>query len=144
MLASRTVQNHTTTRQEIDDLREIVKRDLADAAIDQLSDDRKFATAYNAVLQLSKMSIACSGYRVTSGAGHHQKTFDVIRTALASPEAEDFADYFEMCRRKRNHIDYDGADIVTETEADELVEKAGEFNDFVEDWISREHPALKA
>jgi hypothetical protein len=132
-----------TSRQEIDDLREIVKRDLADAGIDVLSDDRKFATAYNAVLQLSKMAIACSGYRVTSGAGHHQKTFDVIRTALASPEAEDFADYFDTCRRKRNYIDYDGADIVTETEAGELVEKANEFHAFVEDWISREHPTLK-
>lgn len=144
LLASRTVQNHTTTRQEINDLREIVKRDLADAGIDQLSDDRKFATAYNAVLQLSKMAIACSGYRVTSGAGHHQKTFEVVKMAIAGQEAEDFADYFDTCRRKRNHIDYDGADIITETEADELIEKAGEFNTFVEDWISREHPALKS
>jgi hypothetical protein len=26
--------------------------------------DRRFATAYNAVLQLAKMVIACAGYRV--------------------------------------------------------------------------------
>lgn len=41
LLANRTVQNHKTSRQEIDDLREIVKCDLADTSIDGLSDDRK-------------------------------------------------------------------------------------------------------
>ncbi len=33
-----------------------------DANLDQLSADRRFATAYNAVLQLTKMGIACEGY----------------------------------------------------------------------------------
>lgn len=138
------MQNHITSRQEIENLRELVGRDLQDAAIEGLSDDRRFATAYNAVLQLSKMAIACAGYRVASGAGHHQKTFEAVKTALGSPAADTFADYFDTCRRKRNNIDYDGAEIVTETEADELLEKANEFRSLVEDWISREHLAYKS
>jgi hypothetical protein len=46
------------------DLRAVIARDLQDAALSGLSADRRFATAYNAVLQLTKMVIACAGYRV--------------------------------------------------------------------------------
>ena len=101
LLASRTVQQHKTSVKEIEGLRQLVTRDLADAAIEKLSADRRFATAYNAVLQLSKIVIACAGYRVTSGTGHHQKTFEAVKTALGKP-SESLADYFDTCRRKRN------------------------------------------
>ena len=143
LLGSRTVQIHTTSVGEISSLRELVGRDMADAAIDVLSEDRRFATAYNAVLQLSKMAIASAGYRVSTGGGHHQKTFEALKVALNSPEAEALADYFDTCRRKRNQIDYDGSEIVTTTELKELFEKAEEFRELVEQWIATEHPAYK-
>lgn len=137
------MQKHATSKREIDDLRELVERDLRDAAIDALSDDRRFATAYNAVLQLSKMAIACAGYRVSTGAGHHQKTFDAVKTALRTNEADALADYFDTCRRKRNNIDYDGSEIVTETEVAELLTKAHEFRDIIEAWITKKQAAYK-
>ena len=143
LLASRTVQPHKTSVKEIEGLRQLVARDLADAAIEELSADRRFATAYNAVLQLSKMAIACAGYRVTSGSGHHQKAFEAVKTALGKP-SEPLADYFETCRRKRNLIDYDASEVVTDTEAEELLEKAEEFQEMVEKWIVKHHPAFKA
>jgi hypothetical protein len=121
LLASRTVQHHKTSVKEIEGLRQLVTRDLADAAIEELSADRRFATTYNAVLQLSKMAIACAGYRVTSGAGHHQKTFEAVKIALGKP-SEPLADYFDTCRRKRNLIDYDASEVVTDTEAEELLD----------------------
>ncbi len=133
------MQRHTTSEQELENLRELINRDLKDADLDGLSDDRRFATAYNAVLQLSKMAIACAGYRVATGAGHHQKTFEAVKAALGTVSAETLADYFETCRRKRNNIDYDAAEIVTETEANELLEKAREFQTLVEDWITQTH-----
>lgn len=143
LLANRTVQNHSTSRSEIEDLREVVDRDLGDAAITGLSDDRRFATAYNAVLQLSKMAIACAGYRISIGAGHHQKTFEAVKIALDSTEAEALADYFDTCRRKRNSIDYDGSEIVSSTEAQELLEKADEFRTLIEAWILKNHATYK-
>lgn len=82
LLADRKVQRHRTSKSEIDGLREIVSRDLADASLSGLSGDRRFATAYNACLQLSKMCIACAGYRVSVGGGHHQNTFEAARAAL--------------------------------------------------------------
>ena len=32
--------------------------------------------------------------------------------------------YFELCRRKRNTLDYDVANVVSDTEATELLRKA--------------------
>jgi len=83
-LAARDVQPHTTSKQELDNLRALIARDLADAAIPALSPDRRFATAYNAALQAATLSIACSGYRVTARAGHHAVTFEAARFAIGS------------------------------------------------------------
>ena len=59
LLANRSVRAHATSLQEIDGLRGVVERDLKDAALAELSADRRVATAYNAVLQTAKKAIAC-------------------------------------------------------------------------------------
>ncbi len=96
-----------------------------------------------AVLQFSKIAIACAGYRIATGVGHHQKTFEAVKTALGTTSAENLADYFETCRWKRNNIDYDAAEVDTETEANEILEKAREFQILVENWIAKYHPTYK-
>ena len=123
-------------------MRELIARDLADAAVPGLSADRRFATAYNAALQAANMAVACAGYRSTSQIGHHKISLESARLALGSPAAK-FADYFETCRRKRNRIDYSHSHVATETEAKEIVKKASEFYELVEAWIAGRDPALK-
>lgn len=140
MLTAGRVQRHVTSKQELDDLRSVVERDLADASLTRLSDDRAFATAYNAVLTLSKIAIAATGYRVTSQ-GHHQTTFQAIELALGKL-AIPFSTYFDACRRKRNQLDYDVAQVATHTEAQELLKKAHEFQHLVENWLTATHPTL--
>lgn len=122
-------------------MRALVERDLDDAAILELSDDRRFATAYNAALQAAKMAISCAGYRLASAPGHHRLTFDAARLALG-PSADAALDFFEACRRKRNVIDYDHASLATHTEADEIVTEAKDFFELVERWIAAHHPKL--
>jgi hypothetical protein len=119
----------------------VVARDLKDAALLDLSADRRFAIAYNAVLQLATMVIACSGYRVR-GIGHHHTTFEALELAMG-PSITAHAVYFDTCRRKRNLVDYDVAHIITETEARELFEKAHEFHQLVEDWITQHYPGFR-
>lgn len=123
-------------------MRRLVARNLADAALAGLSEDRRFATAYNAALQTAKMAVACAGYRVASVPAHHRVTFNGARLALG-PSAAQLTDYFDACRRKRNEIDYTGARIATSTEADELLLHARAFLAMVETWIAAKHPALK-
>jgi len=142
LLESHDVQRHRTSRRELDDLRALVARDLADAAVPGLSADRRFATAYNAALLTATMAIACAGYRVTAKTGHHKISFDGIRLALGA-DAEEYAAYFETCRRKRNVIDYTRSHVATETEAEEIGDKARHFHEFVEAWIGTRFPDLK-
>lgn len=142
LLANNEVQKHKTSKNELDKLRAVIRRDIADASLHGASADRRFATAYNAALQAAKMAIACAGYRVV-GAGHHRISFDVVKLALGKG-ADTYSDYFDRCRRKRNVIDYDDAFVATETEATEILKKAKEFAVAVEEWITRNHPSLKA
>jgi uncharacterized protein (UPF0332 family) len=143
LLQDNKVHRHTTSRQELNEIRRLVARDLTYAALPALSEDRRFATAYNAALQTAKMAIACAGYRIASVPGHHRLTFEGAKLALGKP-AEHLADYFDSCRRKRNEIDYTGATIATTTEADELLLHAKSFLTLVEAWINSTYPALKA
>lgn len=142
LLAKKEVQKHRTSKNELDNMRALIARDLADAAVDGLSADRSFATAYNAALQAAHMAIACAGYRVTGKTGHHKISFESIRLALGRG-ADKYADYFETCRRKRNTIDYTHSHVATETEAKEILAKATEFYELVETWITKTHPTLK-
>ena len=88
------------------------------------------------------MAIACAGYRVTAKTGHHKVSFDSIKLAVCAG-ADKYADYFETCRRKRNVIDYKRAQVATDTETEEIVEKATEFYEFVEAWIDSKFANLK-
>jgi len=141
LLAGQKVRTHSTSKRELDDLRDVIERDLADAAIAALSADRQFATAYNAALQTATMSVACAGYR-TSGMGHHQTTFEVAELALG-PGSAPLTAYFDTCRRKRNTVDYDRAHVTTETEAGEIVKKAEDFLRLTENWIAQNYPLFK-
>ena len=137
-LANGELRAHRTSRQELNNIRALIARDLADAAVPGLSADRRFATAYNAALQAAAISVACSGFRVSARAGHHAVTFEAACLALGA-QAAALTDYFEACRRKRNTIDYQHASVATETEADELLRKAIEFNELVEAWVAVHH-----
>lgn len=140
-LAKGDVKTHQTSKQEVDNLRALIARDLADAAISGLSADRRFATAYNAALQTGTIAIACSGYRVSARSGHHRVTFEAAAVALGT-EAVALSDYFDTCRRKRNVIDYMTSSVATDTESDEIVQKANEFRTLVENWLRAKHPAV--
>lgn len=135
------VHPHKASKRELDELRALIARDLEDAAIQALSDDRRYATAYNAALQAAKMAVACAGYRFASTPGHHRLTFEAARLALG-PSTSKPLDFFDACRRKRNVIDYDHASVATHTEAEEIVAEAKYFLELVERWVAANHPKL--
>ena len=143
LLANNEVKRHKTSKKELNAIRSVIARDLADASLEGLSADRRFDTAYNAALQTAKMAIACAGYRVGAAAGHHRVSFESLPLAIGKL-AHPYSDYFDRCRRKRNAIDYDEAHVATETEAREIAVNAKEFLDAVERWIASNYPSLRA
>jgi len=140
LLAEKRVEPHATSKQELDDLRSAVSRNLRDAAIPQLSADNRFGVAYEAALLLGKMAVACAGYRA-KGQGAHQTTFAALRLALGAGIGKTVT-YLERCRRKRNELSYDMAGVVTDTEAAEILAQSQTLQKTVEQWIAKDHPHL--
>jgi uncharacterized protein (UPF0332 family) len=140
LLNDRRIRPHRASSQEIADLLRVVDRDLRDAQLKGLSTDRRFSTAYNAVLQLANIVLRASGYR-TAGSGHHWAALHVLPELLPSAEP-DRADYFDSCRRKRNMADYDVAEAISKAEAEELLEEAHAFRSEIITWMESEQPDL--
>lgn len=138
LLARGRLKEHKTSIKEITDLLKVVERDIADASIKELSSDRCFATAYNAVLQLATIALYCKGYRPT-GTGHHFTVFQTLKHTLGE-EGQDLADYFDACRVKRNMTDYDRAGQVPDKEAKELLNEAMIFKRKINDWLLKNYP----
>lgn len=135
------LQKHSTSKQEIQNLFKLVERDLKDAKIKQLSTDRRFATAYNAALQLATIVIHIAGYRVKSGSGHHWVTI------LSFPEVmnknqKNRSNYFNACRAKRNVTDYDRVGEISEVDLEELLKEVLAFKNDVISWMKEFHPTL--
>jgi uncharacterized protein (UPF0332 family) len=140
LLADGRVRPHRTPAKEVADLLRVVDRDLADAEIPQLSTDRRFATAYNAALQLATIALYASGFRAF-GAAHHWATFQALPEIMGA-QAQARADYLDNCHSKRNVTDYDRAGEISQREVEEILAEARAFRDDLLDWLKRNHPRL--
>lgn len=141
LLETNKAQKYKTSTNEISNLREALKRNLADAVIEGLSDDRRFVIAYEAVLVLAKIVASCSGYRI-KGHGAHEIILKALMDSMGTAIESDVS-YFDVCRRKRHRVSYDTAWIVSKQDADDLFQRALAFQDKVEKWISDNYPEYK-
>ena len=130
---------HTTDGEEISGLLSIVQRDLSDAG-KGISADWSFGIAYNAALRLCTILLFAEGYRPERNLQHY-RTIQALGLILGSETKAD-VEYLEVCRKKRNIIEYDAAGSVTAKDAAELREFAGELQERVLGWLRDRHPAL--
>jgi len=131
---------HRTSRQEIENLLGIVRRDLDDAATDAISDDWRFGIAYNAALKLCTILLYAEGYRPAQGLAHY-RSLQALPLILGESRKAD-ADYLDACRAKRNAVEYDCAGGATSAEADELIAFARELQSVALAWLKSAHPEL--
>ena len=127
-----------TTKDEIQNMFRLIERDLRDAAVSSLSADRRFMIAYEAGLNLATIPLYCSGYE-THGQGHHWITFLLLPRFMGS-KLRDLAEYFDLCRTKRNIGTYDRGGQISKTEAKELLEEVLTFKTMCENWLQVNHP----
>lgn len=135
------LQPHSTNKQEIQNLFKLVDRDIKDARINQLSTDRRFATAYNGALQLATIIIHAAGYRTKASTGHHWVTILSFPEVMGKSQ-KSRADYFNACRAKRNVTDYDRVGEISDQELEELLKEVTEFKNVVISWLKEKHPNL--
>jgi len=118
----------------------LVERDLADAAVEGLSTDRRFLIAYEAALNLATIALYCAGYE-THGKGHHWATFEAL-PAIMGNQFKDVGAYFDSSRTKRNLSTYDRGGEISEAEAAELLAEVDMFKLQLETWVRANFPAL--
>ena len=140
LLAEGQLRRHKTSGKEIGDLLRLATRDVTDASVTGLSPDRRFLIAYEAVLALATVPLACAGYQ-THGAGHHWVTFQALPLVMGK-ESAGLATYLESCRTKRNVGTYDRGGGISDGEANELVSEAKALKKAVEAWLKKSHPEL--
>ena len=128
-----------SSRQEIQNLLVIVKRDIDDTQ-KPISADWRFGIAYNAALKLCTILLRAEGYLAAHGLQHY-RTIHAMPLILGESRNQD-ASYLESCRIKRNTVEYDHAGAVSEEEAGELGQFSREFQEDVTDWLRTKHPEL--
>lgn len=137
--AENRVAPHRTSPEELAGLRAAARRNLLDASRTVISADNRFGLAYEAALLLAKMVLATAGWRV-KGSGAHSTTFAGLRLAIGR-EADDFALYFDHCRRKRNALSYEVAGVASDADVEDLLERCRAFEKLAEAWIRANPPA---
>lgn len=121
------LQRIQVTDKSLSDLSKLIDRDIKDAQVTSLSADRRFAIAYNAALNLASYVIRKNGYRVAAKVGHHRITF-LVAGEILGRNAKTYVDYFDVCRRKRNKVDYDLSGVVADGEVTELLPRQPSFD----------------
>lgn len=126
---------HKSSTEEINNLLEIVERDLKDASAKGLSEDWKFGIAYNAALKLCTILLHKSGYRSEKNLAHY-RTLQALPLILGEKYTAD-ADYLDTCRKKRNQTEYDFAGNVSKEEVQELLAFCKELKTDVLSWLKK-------
>jgi len=99
----------------------VADRSLNDCQVAGLSSEGKLDMAHNAALQSSAAALAAAGYRASREAYHYY----VIQSLSFTLQLEEYIiRRLHKLRRKRNISDYERPGIVTEQEAQEMVELA--------------------
>ena len=135
------LREHETSAEEVSGIMALVRRDLTDAAREEISTDWRFNIAYNAGLQLATVVLYASGYRAGRGESKHYRTIQALPLIMGT-EFMTVTNYLDNCRRKRNVSEYDVAGTVSAKEADELLKTAQELRAQIEMWLKHNHSEL--
>ena len=132
---------HKTSRQEVENLISIARRDISDSATGGISSDWRFGIAYNAVLKLCTVLLYAEGYRPSQNLAHY-RTLQALPLVLGEGRKDDAA-YLDACRVKRNTVEYDYVGGATDADAVELIEFARNLEVDVLGWLDSNHTDLK-
>lgn len=135
-LSEKKLAEFSPTAKQIDDLFDLVERDIKDSEIAALSVDRKFISLYSAGQLLATIVLYINGYR-TRGEGHHHTTFEAAGFFLQGETNS--LEYFDRCRILRNKSEYERSGIISKNEIVSLRSKVLSFRRTVKNLV-KERP----
>jgi len=118
----------------------IVDRDLKDANVAALSEDRRFEAAFSAARTSANIALRASGYRTAVQAGHHIKTIESLELTIKADAR--LIQRMKTLSKKRNATSYDSAGNVSEQELQIAMRTAIELHREVVAWLRENHPEL--
>jgi hypothetical protein len=134
------IKEHPADGAEIRQLLAAARRNLADAAVAEISPETRFDAAYKAVMQCALAALMARGYRPdTARPGHHQTVVQSLTLTVGLPAAR--VTVLDTLRRKRNLSDYTGQDI-DDASADQCRTEGKQLLQDVEVWLKTHHPQL--
>ena len=133
------LKKEASSRKEIKGLLTIIHRDLKDANIAAISEDRRFEAAFAAARTLASIALRASGYRVGTQA-HHQKTIESLELTISADAR--LIQKLKTLSKKRNATSYDEAGNVSTQELELAIKTAGELQNLVLPWLEKNHPTL--
>jgi hypothetical protein len=92
-----------TSAEEIRDLLGIVNRDLADASVEAISDDRRFEAAFSAARTAANIALRSSGYRTATQPGHHQKTIESLELTIQADRSSANSEAPRSFQKEKRH-----------------------------------------
>ena len=129
-----------TSSNEIRGLIELAETRIKDAGVIQLSDDWRFAAAYNALLILAGIPLRAFGYRVPNSPGHHTRTFDSLALTIGADDS--LIRRLKVFARTRGKATYEVAGAVSEQDLTAAIKSADELYSKVMQWMRQTHPEL--
>jgi len=117
-----------------------IERNLADTAVQGISDETRFDAAYKAVMQCALVAMLAAGYRpATSEPGHHQTMIQSLPLTLGVPN--DAWVVLDALRKQRNANDYTGQPI-SPGAVTECIAQAKALRKLLRSHLSSKHPSL--
>ena len=129
-----------TSPREIADLLGIVNRDLQDARVEAISEDRRFEAAFNAARTAANVALRACGYRTVTQVGHHLKTVESLELTMQAEPA--LIQKMKVFSKKRNATSYDSAGNISRQELEEAIGVANELQRSVTAWLRQNHAEL--
>jgi hypothetical protein len=131
---------HEPNAAEVQRLLAAIKRNLADAAVANISDETRFDAAYKAVMQCALVAMLAAGYRPAANEpGHHQTMIQSLPLTLGV--SNEVWIVLDALRRQRNANDYTGQPITGATVA-ECLGQAKALEKALLGHLRAQHPQL--
>jgi hypothetical protein len=134
------LRREATSRQEIADQLGSVSRSMSDASVEEISDDLRFYTTFNAILALANTALRASGYRAATQSGHHTRVLETLEFTVKTDSK--LLRKLYVFSKKRNSASYDSAGSISNQDLEQVLSTAQELRHTVEDWLKKSHPEL--
>src|SRR5215470_13354914 len=123
----------TPAKESIKRLLDGAVRHIADAKVQAISAETRFASAYTAIRMLADVGLHAHGYRtLTSKPGHHQTAIQTLPTTLGVDSQTLIR--LDRLRKQRNLTEYTG-DLIPESAVVECLSQAESLDLATRNWL---------